>query len=71
MERKIDKGFNIEIMEKRIEDDLFWLPSVAIHMLEKDDITGAYRVVKVLNDLKTLKNCLEDMKEQSKKEVIN
>ena len=71
MERKIDKEFNIEIMEKRIEDDLFWLPSVAIHMLEKDDIIGAYRVVKALNDLKTLKNCLEDMKEQSKEEVIN
>ena len=71
MERKINIEFNIEIMKKRIEDDLFWLPSVAIHMLEKDDITGAYRVVKALNDLKTLKSCLEDMEKQNEKEVID
>lgn len=71
MERGINIEFNIKIMQTRIEDDLFWLPSVAIHMLEKDDITGAYRVVKALNDLKTLKSYLEDMKKQSKEEVID
>lgn len=73
MERKTNIEFNIEIMQKRIEDDLFWLPSVAIHLLEKDDITGAYRVVKALNDLKTLKSCLEDMKEETdrKQEVLD
>lgn len=52
----------LDYMEERIQDDLFWLTPLAIHLLETDDITGAHRLVSALNDLKLFKSYINDFR---------
>lgn len=56
----------LNYMEKRIEDDLFWLIPLAIHLLETNDITGAHRLVSALNDLKLFKSYINDFRGERK-----
>lgn len=60
----------LNYMEKRIEDDLFWLIPLAIHLLETNDITGAHRLVSALNDLKLFKSYINDFREEKIEELI-
>lgn len=57
---------DLDYMEKRIDDDLFWLTPLAIHLLETDDITGAHRLVSALNDLKLFKSYVNDFRGERK-----
>lgn len=60
----------LNYMEKRIEDDLFWLIPLAIHLLETNDITGAHRLVSALNDLKLFKSYINDFRGEKVEELI-
>lgn len=56
----MDNKTKLDYMRKRIKDDTFWLKPLAEHLLEENDIVGAYRVIHTMVDLELFKNYADD-----------